>query len=122
MSNVPCYRRPLAIRLASREARRPLSDEEAPKSAYELILERLKQKDRADGVTERVLSAEQKEKIAELRRVYEAKLAEREILHQSDRRKAGDLDALDKLEQDYRRDRERIASERDRKIDAVRES
>jgi hypothetical protein len=99
-----------------------LSDEEAPKSAYELILERLKQKDRADGVTERVLSAEQKQKIAELRRVYEAKLAEREILHQSDRQKAGDLDALDKLEQDYRRDRERIASERDRKIDAVRES
>lgn len=98
-----------------------MSDEEAPKSAYELILERLKQKDRADGVTERVLSAEQKQKIAELRRVYEAKLAEREILHQSDRQKAGDLDALDKLEQDYRRDRERIASERDRKIDAARE-
>lgn len=99
-----------------------MSDEEAPKSAYELILERLKQKDRADGVTERVLSAEQKQKIAELRRVYQAKLAEREILHQSDRQKAGDLDALDKLEQDYRRDRERIASERDRKIDAVRDS
>jgi hypothetical protein len=98
-----------------------LSDEEAPKSAYELILERLKQKDRADGVTERVLSDEQKQKIAELRRVYEAKLAEREILHQSDRQKAGDLDALDQLEQNYRRDRERIASERDRKIDAVRE-
>ena len=98
-----------------------MSDEEAPKSAYELILERLKQKDRADGVTERVLSDEQKQKIAELRRVYEAKLAEREILHQSDRQKAGDLDALDQLEQNYRRDRERIASERDRKIDAVRE-
>ena len=99
-----------------------MSDEEAPKSAYELILERLKQKDRADGVTQRVLSDEQKQKIAELRRVSEAKLAEREILHQSDRQKAGDLDALDRLEQDYRRDRERIASERDRKIDAVRES
>ena len=98
-----------------------MSDEEAPKSAYELILERLKQKDRADGVTERVLSDEQKQRIAELRRVYEAKLAEREILHQSDRQKAGDLDALDQLEQNYRRDRERIASERDRKIDAVRE-
>ena len=99
-----------------------MSDEEAPKSAYELILERLKQKDRADGVTQRVLSDEQKQKIAELRRVSEAKLAEREILHQSDRQKAGDLDALDQLEQNYRRDRERIASERDRKIDAVRES
>ena len=68
-----------------------------------------------------MLSDEQKQKIAELRRVYEAKLAEREILHQSERRKASDMDALDQLEQDYRRDRERIASERDRKIDAVRE-
>ena len=66
-----------------------MSDDGAPKSAYELILERLKQKDRADGVAERVLSDEQKQKIAELRRVYEAKLAEREILYQSERRKAG---------------------------------
>jgi len=97
-----------------------LSDDDAPKSAYELILERLKQKDRADGVAERVLTDEQKRKIAELRRVYEAKLAEREILHQSERRKASDMDALDALERDYRRDRERIASERDRKIDEVR--
>jgi hypothetical protein len=98
-----------------------LSDDEAPKSAYELILERLKQKDRADGVEERVLTGEQKQKIAELRRVAEAKLAEREILHQSERRKASDMDALEQLEQDYRRDRERITSERDRKIDKVRE-
>ena len=97
-----------------------MSDDDAPKSAYELILERLKQKDRADGVAERVLTDEQKRKIAELRRVYEAKLAEREILHQSERRKASDMDALDALERDYRRDRERIASERDRKIDEVR--
>jgi hypothetical protein len=99
-----------------------LSDDEAPKSAYELILERLKQKDRADGVEERVLRDEQKQKIAELRRVSEAKLAEREILHQAERRKASDMDALEQLEQDYRRDRERITSECSRKIDAVRES
>ena len=97
-----------------------MSDDGAPKSAYELILERLKQKDRADGVSERVLSEEQKQKIAEVRRVYEARLAEREILHQSERQKATDLDALDQLERQYRRDRERIASERDRKIDEAR--
>ena len=97
-----------------------MSDDEAPKTAYELILERLKQKDRADGVTERAITGEQKEKIAELRRVYEAKLAEREILHQSERRKATDHEALEQLEQDFRRDRERIASERERKIDEVR--
>jgi hypothetical protein len=88
-----------------------VSDDGAPKSAYELILERLKQKDRADGVEERVLRDEQKQKIAELRRVCEAKLAEREILHQAERRKASDMDALERLEQDYRRDRERITSE-----------
>lgn len=97
-----------------------MSDDGAPKTAYELILERLKQKDRAQGVVERVLSDEQKQKIAELRRVYEAKLAEREILHQSERQKAGDMDALDQLEQEYRRDRERIAGERDRKLAEAR--
>ncbi len=110
----------LAIRLGRRRREKPLSDDGAPKTAYELILERLKQKDRADGVKERVLSDEQKQKIAELRRVYEAKLAEREILHQSERQKAADMDALDLLEQQYRRDRERISSERDRKLAEAR--
>ena len=99
-----------------------MSDDEAPKTAYELILERLKQKDRADGVSEHATTPEQKAKIAELRKVYEAKLAEREILHHADRRKATDPEALEHLEEDYRRDRERLSSERDRKIDEVRGS
>jgi hypothetical protein len=97
-----------------------VSDEDEPKTAYELILERLKQKDRAEGVSERALSEEQKARIAAMRKVYEAKLAEREILHQADRRKAADPEALEHLDLDYRRDRERIASERDRKIDEIR--
>jgi len=97
-----------------------LPEDEAPKSAYEIILERLKKKDREDGVEERLLSDEQKDRIAEVRRVYEARLAEREILHQSSRRKAPDLETLDRLEEEYRRDRERITSERDRKLDEAR--
>jgi len=97
-----------------------LSEEQEPKTAYELILERLKQKDEAEGKSERPLSAEKKARIGELRKVYEAKLAEREILHQADRRKASDPEALEHLEEDYRRDRERIASERDRKIEEIR--
>jgi hypothetical protein len=97
-----------------------LSDNDAPKSAYELILERLKKKDREEGVEERPVTDEQKVLLAELRKVYEARLAEREILYQSSRRKAADLEELDKLEEEYRRDRERIASERDRKIDEAR--
>ena len=97
-----------------------MSDKEEPKTAYELILERLKQKDKDEGKSERPLSAEKKAKIGELRKVYEAKLAEREILHQADRRKAQDPEALEHLEEDYRRDRERVASERDRKIEEIR--
>jgi hypothetical protein len=97
-----------------------VSDDDAPKTAYELILERLRKKDREAGIEERPVTEEQKARIAELRRVYEARLAEREILHQSERRKAADLEALDKVEEEYRRDRERIASERDRKIDEAR--
>jgi len=97
-----------------------LSDDDAPKTAYEIILERLQKKDRDEGVEERPVTDEQKARLAELRRVYEARLAEREILYQSSRRKAADLETLDKVEEEYRRDRERIASERDRKMEEVR--
>ena len=97
-----------------------MSENDAPKTAYEIILERLKKRDRDEGVEERPVTEGQRARIAELRQVYEARLAEREILYQSSRRKAADLEALDKLEEEYRRDRERIASERDRKIEEVR--
>ena len=97
-----------------------MSDDDAPKSAYEIILERLKKKDHDEGVEDRPVTDEQRARIAEVRKVYEARLAEREILYQSARRKAQDLETLDKLEEEYRRDRERIVSERDRKIDEAR--
>jgi hypothetical protein len=95
--------------------------DEAPKSAYELAMERLRKKDKEAGVEERTVTDEQKAAIAEIRRVYEAKLAEREILHQSERRKAASPEALAQVEEEYRRDRERIGDERDRKIEKVRE-
>jgi len=75
-----------------------VADEDEPKTAYELILERLKQKDKAEGVSERPLTQKQKSEIAEVRKVYDAKLAEREILHQADRDKATDPEALEHLE------------------------
>lgn len=98
-----------------------MADDEEPKSAYELALERLKKKDRDEGVQERPVTDDQRARIAEIRKVYEAKLAEREILHQSAvRRTGGEPEAVAQLEEEYRRDRERIGSERDRKIDGVR--
>jgi hypothetical protein len=95
--------------------------DDAPKSAYEIALERLRRKDKEAGVEEKPLSDEQRAAIADLRRVYEAKLAEREILHHSSLRKTDDPEARAALEEDYRRDRERVASERDRKIEQVRQ-
>ncbi len=97
-----------------------MSDEEAPKSAYELALERLRRKDREEGVEERPLTDEQRARIADVRRVYDARLAEREILHQGELRKVRELEERDKLEEQYRRERERLAGERDRKIEELR--
>jgi rRNA maturation endonuclease Nob1 len=97
-----------------------MSDDGAPKSAYELAMARLRQKDREAGVEEKPVSEEQKAEIAEVRRTYEARLAEREILHQGKRIRARDPEELEKLEEEYRRDRERLASERDRKVEEAR--
>ena len=96
--------------------------EDEPKTAYELVLERLQKKDREAGVEDRPLTDEQRQRILELRKVYEARLAEREILFESARRKAADFESQEQLGQEYRRDRERIASERDQKIEEARRS
>ena len=97
-----------------------MSDDEAPKSALELALARLRQKDLDAGVQERPVTDEQRARMADIRRVYDARLAEREILHQSDLRQARDPEAFEKLEKDYRRDRERMQAERERKLAEVR--
>ena len=94
--------------------------DEAPKSAYELAMERLRKKDKDEGVDDRPPTPGQREKIAEARKVAEAKLAEREILHQSAMKGVMDPESREKLDEEYRRDRDRIASERDRKIDEIR--
>lgn len=91
-----------------------------PKSAYELAMERLRRKDRETGVEERAVTEEQKAAIAELRSLYESKLAEHEIHHQAALARTPDPEAREVLAQEYRRDRERLAAERDRRIDEVR--
>lgn len=99
-----------------------MSDDGAPKSAYELAMQRLRKKDRDAGVEERLLTSEQRAEIADVRRVYDARLAEREILYQSERRRAETPEALEQLEENYRRDRERLTGERDAKVEKIRSS
>jgi hypothetical protein len=83
-------------------------------------MERLRKKDVEEGVSERPLTDEQREAIAEARRVAEARLAEREILYKSAVRRIDDPEAAAALELEYRRDRERIASDRDEKVARIR--
>jgi hypothetical protein len=98
-----------------------MSDDEAPKSALELAMARLQKKDRDEGVEEeRPLTEEQRAAIGEARKVCEARLAEREILHQSALRKAADPESAATLDDEYRRDRERFLYDRDRKIEEIR--
>lgn len=94
--------------------------DEAPKSSYELAMERLRKKDKDEGVDDRPVTPAQREAIAEARKVAEAKLAEREILHASALRGVMDPESREKLELEYRRDRDRIASDRERKIEEIR--
>ena len=93
----------------------------APKTAYELAMERLRQKDKEGGIIERPLTDEQKKAIAEARRVYEAKVAEREILHRDALRQAKSHEEIQKLNDELARDRDRFAHDRDRKIGEIRD-
>jgi hypothetical protein len=96
--------------------------DEAPKSRLELVMERLRKKDAEAGVQEQTLTDEQKTAIAEARSVYEAKVAERQILHQSKLLTTLDPAERETIENEYRRDLERFASDRDSKIRRIRES
>jgi len=94
---------------------------DAPKSAYELAMERLKKKDAEAGVVEQKLTPEQKAAIAEARSIHDARVAERQILHRDKRLMTFDPAEVEKIEEEYRRDMERFATDRDAKIRRIRE-
>ena len=93
---------------------------EEPKSALELAMERLEKKDAAEGVERTVLSPGQKAEIAKVRKKFEAKHAEREILHRSDLAKTRDPAEREKLEEQFRRDRDLFAREEEGRVAAIR--
>jgi hypothetical protein len=94
---------------------------DGPKSAYELAMERLRKKDAEAGIVEHKLTDEQKAAIAEARSVYDARVAERQILHRDKRLRTLDPAEVEKMEEEYRRDMERFATDRDAKIRRIRE-
>jgi hypothetical protein len=93
---------------------------DAPKSAFELAMEKLKKKDVESGVEAQVLTEAQRAAIAEAKNVYDARVAERRILHQSAVLAVFDPAELAERETELRRDLERFASDRDAKIKKIR--
>ena len=88
-----------------------MSDDAPLKSSFDLAMERLRAKDRQEGVEEDApLSDEQKAEIARLRQEAKAKLAEMEILHRRNRAEAADPEEAKKIEEGFRIDRERVES------------
>jgi hypothetical protein len=92
----------------------------APKSALELAMERLRKKDAEEGVTTQPLTDEQKKQIAETRSYYDAKIAEQEILQASALQKVWDPAEREEVDRQFRRERERLASDRDAKVEKIR--
>lgn len=97
-----------------------MAEETRLKSSLELAMERLRQKDAESGTTVRSLSDAEKAQIAELRNYYEAKIAELQVMHQAQSAAVFDPAGRDALAAEFRAEKERLSSERDRKIEQVR--
>jgi hypothetical protein len=94
---------------------------DAPKSSFDLVMERLRKKDAEEGVEAKPLTDAQREAIAEARRVAEARIAERKIMHASAVASVFDPAERAEREEELRRDLDRFERERDEKIRRIRE-
>src|SRR5262245_39045517 len=94
--------------------------DEGPKSALDVVMERLRQKDAAAGVELTKLTDEQKAAIAEARNVLEAKRAERQILYAAAIAGVWDPAARAAAEDEHRRELARLQEDCDRKIEKIR--
>ena len=95
-------------------------NDDAPKSALELAMARLRQKDTAAGTADTPLTDAQKAAITETRQMYAARRAQTEIMYQSSLASAVDVESLGRLHEEFRRDTDRMARELDEKIAAIR--
>ena len=85
-------------------------------------MERLHQKDVESGTEHRPLTDAQKAAIAEVRRTYEAEMAQHEVMHKSAIATLQHPVEYVALEEKYWSERERLLSERDAKIERLRET
>ena len=93
---------------------------DAPKSALELVMERLRKQDEAQGVSQVTLTDAQREALAEAKRHHEARVAERRIMHEATVAGTFDPVAREEGEQELRRDLDRYEREYQEKAAGIR--
>jgi hypothetical protein len=99
-----------------------MTEDRPLKSSLELAMERLAKKDADAGIDVKPVTDAQKAAIAEARNFYDAKVAELEVLHQSKVNATFDPGERETLDQQYRREREHLITERDNKVARLRKS
>jgi hypothetical protein len=99
-----------------------MNDDKPLKSSLELAMERLAKNDADAGIEAKPVTDAQKAAIAEARNFYDAKVAELEVLHQSKVNATFDPAERETLDQQYRREREHLITERDNKVARLRKS
>ena len=94
-----------------------MSDDDAPKSAVELAMEKLRAR---SDYEESKLTDEQREKIAEIRSRFKAKIAELEIHHQSKLQGAGSYEELEALQAELKDEKAKLEQQMESKVEEVR--
>jgi hypothetical protein len=90
------------------------------KSAYELAMERLS---KSDPSSSRPVTADQRKRLAEVDRIYQGKIAEREIFlrQQLEQALSGrDADAVDKIKKQIASEKARLEEDREAEKEQVR--
>jgi hypothetical protein len=94
--------------------------DDKPRSALEIAMDRLKQRDAESGAVDRPPTDEQKSAIAEARSVHAAKMAELEILQRSKMAGVRDASDRDRLQAEYRDELRRLNDDLERKVARIR--
>ena len=95
-------------------------EDDRPRSAVEIAMARLKQRDADSGVADRTTTDEQKAAIAEARNMHAAKVAELQILQRSKLSAVFDPADRDRIDAEYRDELRRLGDDLERKIAKIR--
>jgi len=97
-----------------------MSSDDRPRSAVEIAMARMKERDAERGVSDQPLTEKQKAAIAEARNVHAAKTAQFDILQQSKLASVFEPTQREQLDAEYRDELRRLNDDLERNIDKIR--